>query len=101
MLYMGPSSECTPNPCLQARLHRCDEVKSLIQRLVLLGVAGDSEGTCEKIVVEMGSLRSTLQTSLDVVRRGFEGADDVTRKCAKVRRQTISRTLFEVSSHAL
>ena len=65
-------------------MHRCDEVKSLIQRLVLLGVAGDSEGACEKIVVEMGSLRSTLQMSLDSVRRGFEGADDVTRKCAKV-----------------
>ena len=72
--------------CPQALLHRCDEVKSLIQRLVLLGVAGDGEGACEKIVVEMGSLRSTLQTSLDSVRIGFEGADDVTRKCAKVSR---------------
>ena len=73
--------------CPQALLHRCDEVKSLIQRLVLLGVAGDGEGACEKIVVEMGSLRSTLQTSIDSVRIGFEGADDVSRKCAKVSRQ--------------
>ena len=70
--------------CLQGYLHRCDELKSLIQRLVLLGVAGDSEGTCDKIVVEMGSLRSVLQKSLDSAKRGFEGADDITRKCAKV-----------------
>ena len=70
--------------CVQGYLHRCDELKSLIQRLVLLGVAGESEGACDKIVVEMGSLRSVLQKSLDLASRGFEGADDITRKCARV-----------------
>jgi triple functional domain protein len=65
-------------------LRRCEELKSSIQHLVMLGVAGESEEDCEQLVMEMNAVLSTMRHSLEAVVAGFEEARNVVRKCERL-----------------